>query len=889
MKIRFIFLLILIAPLMLRAQAYFQEQAQILILGNSFFEFSLDRSDCSLRPVGLKNKLTHDQYLLSGNLFSLTLTFPGEGITPPKNVPRTYTAQNFILDKIEQKKGADELTICLWLSGQGLQVKYVIAIPDRQPFFRIELQVKDISDSQPFLEKIAPWSVGISGAQLELGGFGQPVFGNDFFVGVEFPAAYTQKIQEEHVKSWHYVAARIPQNTFYKSHAVVVGVTLSDKVQAGFYDYIRHLRPRADRPFTLYNTWYDIRNFTYKQLLNTIRNFDSILVRHYGLKLDAFVIDDGWDNVHSVWEIDQQKFPQGFSPLVTELKKMHSALGLWISPWNGYDKARTERIEWAKKHGFKLSAGRHLCLGDTAYYKIFKEKVLQYQKEGQLSFYKIDGFLSVCNESDHNHLPGIYSRELLTRRFIEILQALRRQNPDIFIDITVGTWLSPWWLQYADAVWMTGADFGHAEDVPAFSERDKAITFRDYTLYKDFVRDHYQFPLSNVMTHGIIKGKLNLLGGKEETLQNWQDNAVMYFARGVMMWELYLSPEILSPQEWDFLAAVMKWAKSQTALLGNTEFIGGNPYARQIYGYVHRAKGQTLLVVRNPFVSPKTVEFNADQLLEKGQANSFVVREIYPQNKILSQIIRPSGTLKLSLQGYEVRVLHLQATRDVPPLPSGVTLQPLSKKKDKGAFRVYLDTEDSSKAFFPNASQIKNVYFNKKKNSPDAWADIVQKARMRFRQKAGRKFALTFEPLNDRAIAGSVKIKGESALVQEKLAILFDFTTPVDSLRIRITERGQNVQPILKKGAGGLWYWILLPLNHDSKELNLRFSALRKFPEGKVSFWVMGRKVLPEIGRLTLETKTACFDVGPQIPAHAESRRVIRPILRFDIGTEQGN
>ncbi len=61
---------------------------------------------------------------------------------------------------------------------------------------------------------------------------------------------------------------------------------------------------------------------------------------------------------------------------------------------------------------------------------------------------------------------------------------------------------------------MQGQDYGYAEDVPCINERDKAITYKDGVLWDDLQKQHLLFPMSSIMTHGIIKGKLNFLGGK---------------------------------------------------------------------------------------------------------------------------------------------------------------------------------------------------------------------------------------------------------------------------------------------------------------------------------------------------------------------------------------
>ena len=129
-----------------------------------------------------------------------------------------------------------------------------------------------------------------------------------------------------------------------------------------------------------------------------------------------------------------------------------------------------------------------------------------------------------------------------------------KANPDVFFNITVGSWLSPFWLLYADCVWLGGSDYSFSG--PG-SKREQSITYRDQRIYKQFRENNYQFPLNGVMTHGIIRGKAQF---KEPgPIDEFERDTIMYLGRGVSMWELYISPDILTRQEWAMLAKWIKW------------------------------------------------------------------------------------------------------------------------------------------------------------------------------------------------------------------------------------------------------------------------------------------------------------------------------------------
>ncbi len=548
----------------------------------------------------------------------------------------------------------------------------------------------------------------------------------------------------------------------------------------------------------------------------------------------------------SLWEIDKKKFPDGLGKIAGQLRNVSKGLGLWISPWGGYDLALKERVASASRNGYE-TCGIHLCMGGDKYYDVFQKKVLEHLDDGDLSFLKIDGFLSLCNEINHAHLPGIYSRPFLTNRFIDFLTTIRKNKPDIFIDITVGTWLSPWWLQYADAVWMTGADFGHSEDVPAISERDKAITFRDHTLYKDFVRDRIQFPLSNVMTHGIIKGRLNMLGGESETLDNWKDNTIMYFSRGVMMWELYISPDVLSEAEWDFMAGVIKWARGQKNIFKHTRFIGGDPNDRAIYGYVHEAPDEVWVIVRNPFVAPQSFEISMDMLAKTSGFEKLMVEEVYPHHRFNSQLLTAEQSLKMDLAGYEARILRFHTSFDMlPPLLGDVLITGLDQEGEKVSYTVALDPVGNVCPQFTSADKPAKLSLNGQVITTDELQRLMCK-----QQKYGSedlKASISIDRMNSAEVSGKIRWQGEQLEFEGQMGLLLDFEEIADSIHITINHPESQV----RKGAEGKWYWVLFPMDSTQQEITFTLKSIiaANFPPGRLSIWAVGNLIPIPVGRL---------------------------------------
>ena len=106
-------------------------------------------------------------------------------------------------------------------------------------------------------------------------------------------------------------------------------------------------------------------------------------------------------------------------------------------------------------------------------------------------------------------------------------------------------------------------DYGFAGD-PSMYQRDASITYKDMVLYDNFITKDLWFPVSNLMTHGIIKAKLEDVGGRVDPLYKFTDDVVFYLSRGVTMYELYISPSVMNRDEW--------YALSQSIKLGTRQF-----------------------------------------------------------------------------------------------------------------------------------------------------------------------------------------------------------------------------------------------------------------------------------------------------------------------------
>jgi hypothetical protein len=615
------------------------------------------------------NKLKTD-----GN-FKINLMWTGwqaPGVLNNSENPVDYDSSDFEFTDYSD----NDKTLKLNFKGKGrlnLKLTLIYQFPEGKYYFRRKVEISRLKKGAHFLRKIYPINYSIKGNNLKIikkGGYGQPVgfLINDggYFFGLEYPSSYNS-IKNNILKCWQYIGEKI-EDIPVSSDWTIIGITPDKDIKKWFFRYLNDIRVAKLRPFVLYNSWYDLEApemvenekniMNEKNTLRIYNLFKKIMMNKYKVKLDAFVLDDGWDIYKSDWKLSDKQFPNGLKPIADRLKKDGVSLGIWFGPIGGYSH-RSWRLEWMKEHGYE-TIGTQLCFGGRKYNELFKKRVEDFVKNDGVGYYKWDGFQFSCSEKNHGHPIGIYSRRYILNKLIEVSNSVRKLNPDIFLNITSGTWLSPWWLKIADQIWMQGYDYGYA-GVPSISKRDMAMTYRDYVLYDDFKNNDMWFPIANLMTHGIIKGDLQKLGGEKEPIDKFTNNSVLYFARGVSMYELYITPDLLSENEWKAIMDSIKWAKENFEILSNnTNMIGGNPGKKESYGYIHFKNTIGIIAVRNPYIETGEIEFELKtEYGVKKTAKNLVLEKIYPKRWISPVLYKEGDKVNIKLKPYETAVYKI--------------------------------------------------------------------------------------------------------------------------------------------------------------------------------------------------------------------------------------
>jgi len=687
-----------------------------------------------------------------------------------------------------QELSEDSKELNLFFKGlnSSLELRITYKLENKAFYIRRKIAVRDSRSGRHFLRWVWPRRGLVFGnvTILKSGGFGQPLAlhykqGGAFF-GLEYPTSENSLKPAGKGKTTLHCGQEFGErigSSWIESEWVVEGLSPNPHVKLWFWKYLDRIRVAPLKPFLLYNSWYDVRApeivkspahvMNDKNLLRIIESFKKEMFETHGLKLDAFVLDDGWDVYKSDWVLSKPQFPRGLAPVSAALKEIGTNLGMWFGPIGGYSN-RTWRIEWMRDHGYEVIPGREagrgqLCLAGKRYRQLFKKRVLDFVRNNGVGYYKWDGIQFSCSEQDHGHPVGIYSRRAVMESVIDLCQSVRAENPNIFLNVTSGTWLSPWWVKYANTIWMQGSDYGYA-NVPSISRRDGAITYRDYVLFEDYGKNDFWFPIANLMTHGIIKGNLQKLGGEAEPLDKFTDNALLYFARGVSMWELYVSPDLLTDGEWNALAKSIRWARDRFEVLRSTEMIGGDPGESLPYGYAHFAGKRGIIAARNPSVEPQTLKVSLSPSMGfNPKASSLVVERVYPMRRISPKLHKAGLNLEIPLQGYETAVYEIYPVEEASePLLAGVTFEVFKESESNYAVKYY-DAQKGARLL--NPEMVRTVKYGGKSLRPS-------------------KLSIPVRPLPEAVSHGSVQLSSQEK--QPEIDIEFDLHKPAEEATLAV-------------------------------------------------------------------------------------------------------
>ncbi len=542
-----------------------------------------------------------------------------------------------------------QVVVDLYEGGRGVRLVWVAALFDGDNYVlqRVQLVPRGRRESQ--ISEVAFGEFGVPGARPTGSVDGCPVVAGDIFFASESPLA-KHEIRESasvdgkrtHVRSafpidagedrWESVGARF-----------VMGVSPHGHLRRGFLYYLERERACPYRPFLHYNNGSEIgcdywgkrlhktaaeaEQFRMNQQELWLRNIRAIgdeLVKKRKVKLDAFVHDFEWDDETLVWQF-HRGYPNGFCPAADLASHYGARVGVWFSPWGGYP-CQPARVKFGREMGFETSPGG-LSLAGPRYYRRFSTACANMIRQYGANYFKFDGFAAGNNQPGAG--PYVSDVEALLR-LAKVLHgptariAGKRDERDVFINATTGSWPSPFWLLHVDSIWRQGNDTGM---LGKGSDRQRWITYRDNEVYHRIVKQSPLFPLNSLMIHGVFVNELPFEGDPYDpknprasvVAKDVIDEIHTFFGTGTGCQEMYIHPKLMTAELWDALAEAAIWSRKNSDVLVDTHWIGGDPAKAEIYGFASWSKRQGIFTLRNPDDKPAQIALDVGQAFELPQ------------------------------------------------------------------------------------------------------------------------------------------------------------------------------------------------------------------------------------------------------------------------------
>ena len=588
---------------------------------------------------------------------------------------------------LRNEKNGIAVTVHYELNPNEFYMRKQLSITSKQALAleRVDVDVLCFADAtQPYTTKV----INAQGAWKP--GLGQPLYGSKSatFWGVEFPAAYNT-VTDSKLSCGYLWGKTLTPAKPYLSYKAVLGVGDDPRfISDAFYAYIKAIRIRPLRLQVQYNSWFDYGDKISKETFTaSVKKINSELVTKRGCKpLNAYVIDDGWQyrgfdpkNGHGLWS-PNKKFDSDFATSVKSVKDSGSDLGFWLSPGCFFGSQPIGKA--LMKVGYE-GVGSTMSMCGPKYMDLLEKRILELEKQGVV-YFKFDGLFGHLNMRNFELKSGrgcpsmpqlgldglepndkklndhkydemkTYYLVAGTERLMTLCKNMTKANPKVFIAITNGAYLSPWWLQYADIVWLINAG-----DAAGGADRTAELVYRDGVYHQIWTKEKTQFPMSAIFNHEPKKKKT---GEPEEVFRHY---LFMNLSRGTGFIELYIKPRVLSESDWNVLAEGLKWAREAFPTFERVRMHGGDPRKKEVYGYTAWNENQGYISMHNPSDEEKTYSVKLDRAAGLvASSGPFVVTSPLKNSlKGVQDSYKDGDTLTVTLQPKEIRLVEFHAKK----------------------------------------------------------------------------------------------------------------------------------------------------------------------------------------------------------------------------------
>jgi hypothetical protein len=591
--------------------------------------------------------------------------------SPPRPIPSVPQPSKPVSSKAADRLPGHELRVELEDPSGKIRVTWSAILREGTNYIRQEVTIRSPHQNLALaqivlIDAVMPSNVpgaAVSGnvkgspiiAGTSAGALSAPTWSDKtWFLGFEHPLSEC-RVRAGRATCW--LSRELPmqagQSVTYSS---VIGVTHPGQMRRDFLNYVELERAHPYRTFLHYNSWYDLGYFdryNEQSAVAEVQSFGEELTKKRGVKLDSFMFDDGWDDPTTLWKFNPG-FPDGLTKVAQTAATFGAAPGIWLSPWGGYDKPKEQRLASARANpetqNFETNEGGFALSGPN-YYRYFLKTCVDLIAKYGINQFKFDGTGNANEVIKGSQFDSDFDAA------IHLIGELREKKPDLYVNLTTGTYPSPFWLMYADSIWRGGDDHSFAG---VGTDRQRWITFRDSQTYRWVVEEGPLFPINSLMLHGMIFARYAERLGSDPG-HDFPDEVHSYFGTGTQLQEMYITPSLLSSDDWDVLAEAAKWSRDNAQTLKDTHWIGGDPARLEVYGWASWSKQKAIVTLRNPGDQPQDFTASLSALLElpANSAHAYSARSPWKSDSAKPTTISATQMHTFHLQAFQVLTLEL--------------------------------------------------------------------------------------------------------------------------------------------------------------------------------------------------------------------------------------
>ena len=513
--------------------------------------------------------------------------------------------------------------------------------------------------------------------QVAAKGRGFPGYLNgEFFLGLAHPSGWVIGQGKEILLRQHPGVRLAPGATFVAMETVY-GVASAGAAPEAFRNHLigRMRRTlRHNHAYTIFDAFGWENTLSKDPILETEAYLlDNIAKVAQGQKdaachFDYYSVDFWNDPAGDLIRFHPQNFPNGFAPIKQALDKIGTAPGLWID--SGGSPGWTIGANPAIKPAMTDPSGKgSICRAAEPARSLYTKAFIHHLKENGVRLLKFDHNGNkdmVCNNPQHDHLPGVYSTEANHAAIIEFLNAMDRECPEVFLMLYWG-YSSPWWLLHADTIFDCGL---HIE------ARDPASQPTPHP--RDSVTQHMDQGLRNAVSNRDIPalGKDSLGVWLASSTWNssignerWQEGMVMDICRGSMLVQPWTDRSWLTPPERRQMADFIALVKQQPDCFRNSRWILGDPWKNETYGYSCTDGKRAFLAINNACWQDKTIALELGPAWGLPSGGAWDIYRYHPEPARLMDG-KPSfgASTAITLRAFDVVLLEVVTAGQAPTL-----------------------------------------------------------------------------------------------------------------------------------------------------------------------------------------------------------------------------